>query len=48
MRNVERVLRMKEDKVFSWEEASKDFNYTPMSFEDGIRREVADYLGKRV
>ncbi|AIF53702.1 NAD(P)-dependent oxidoreductase [Pelosinus sp. UFO1] len=41
---IERVQRMSEDRCFSHEEAMKDFNYKPMSFEDGIEIEVKEYL----
>ena len=44
--SVEQVQRMKEDKIFSFEDAYKDFEYTPMSFKDGIRREVEEYINK--
>jgi nucleoside-diphosphate-sugar epimerase len=37
---VEQVLRMKEDKIFSYENAKHDFGYTPMKFKHGILREV--------
>ena len=40
----EQVLRMKEDKVFSWIDANKDFGYSPMAFKDGIRIEVDEFL----
>lgn len=43
--SVEQVLRMQEDKDFSHEEAAQDFGYNPLSFEDGIKREVQEYLG---
>ena len=41
---VEQVLRMKEDKVFSWHEAYSDFGFSPMSFKDGIRIEVDEFI----
>jgi len=41
---VEQVLRMKEDKAFSHEDAVHDFNYNPLSFEEGIQEEVIEYL----
>lgn len=41
---VEKVQRMSEDRCFSYEKASKDFNYSPESFEIGIKREVNEYL----
>jgi nucleoside-diphosphate-sugar epimerase len=40
----EKVQRLCESRIFSHEDASKDFGYAPVSFEDGIREEVADYL----
>src|ERR1017187_2669459 len=45
--NVEQVMRMNEDKVFSHEAAFRDFGYSPASFQDGIRWEVAEYLAGR-
>lgn len=42
--SVEQVLRMQEDKVFSHQKAFQDFNYTPCSFEEGIKAEVEEYL----
>jgi nucleoside-diphosphate-sugar epimerase len=41
---IERVQRMSEDRCFSHEEAKNDFGYNPESFEDGIAREVKEYL----
>jgi hypothetical protein len=35
---------MKEDKVFSWEDAYSDFGFSPMSFKDGIRIEVDEFI----
>ncbi len=47
--SVEQVLRMREDKAFSHEAAARDFGYNPVSFEEGIREEVQEFLtGKRV
>ena len=47
--SVEQVLRMREDKAFSHEAAARDFGYDPLSFEEGIREEVQEFLtGKRV
>jgi len=43
---VERVQRMGEDRSYPHAEAKKDFNYNPMSFEDGIKIEVNQYLKK--
>ena len=44
--SVEQVQRMTEDKIFPFDEAYKDFGYSPMSFKDGIRREVNELIGK--
>ncbi len=41
---VEKVQRMGEDRSYPHNEAKNDFNYKPMSFEDGIRMEVNQYL----
>ncbi|MEH7521658.1 NAD-dependent epimerase/dehydratase family protein [Bacillus sp. JJ1503] len=46
--SVEQVLRMQEDKAFSYVEASKDFEYSPLSFEDGIKGEVEEYLKSKL
>lgn len=40
--NVEQVLRMQEDKNFSHEEATKDFGYDPIGFEEGIKEEIGE------
>lgn len=37
---AEQVLRLNENKDFSHEEATKDFMYKPISFEEGIKLEV--------
>ena len=43
---IERVQRMGEDRSYPHAEAKKDFNYNPMSFEEGIQIEVNQYLKK--
>ena len=43
---VEKVQRMGEDRNYSHEEATKDFGYKPMTFEEGISIEVRQYLEK--
>lgn len=43
---VERVQRMGEDRSYPHAEAKKDFNYNPISFEEGIQIEVNQYLKK--
>ena len=37
---AEQVLRLNEDKSFSYEDAKRDFGFTSRSFEEGIRAEV--------
>lgn len=37
---AEQVLRLNEDKDFSYEVANKDLGYTPLSFEQGIKLEI--------
>ena len=41
----EQILRLNEDKVFSYAEAARDFDYSPLSFEDGIKLELEDSRG---
>jgi len=41
---VEQVLRMREDKTFSHNDASRDFNYLPMPFKDGINKEIDEFI----
>lgn len=38
---AEQVLRLNEDKSFSYEEAKRDFGFRPRSFEEGIRSEIS-------
>jgi nucleoside-diphosphate-sugar epimerase len=42
--SVEQVMRMNEDKAFSYDSAARDFGYRPLSFEEGIKDEVTEYL----
>lgn len=44
---AEQVLRLNEDKSFAYEEAQKDFGFTPRSFEEGIGLE-AENLKRKV
>ena len=37
---AEQVLRLNENKSFSYAEAQKDFAFSPLSFENGIRLEL--------
>ena len=41
---VEKVLRMGEDRSYSHDAAATDFGYMPEAFEEGLRREVAEYI----
>lgn len=41
--SVEQVMRMQEDKAFSHEAATRDFEFAPICFEDGIREEIEEY-----
>jgi uncharacterized protein YbjT (DUF2867 family) len=45
---VERVQRMSENRSFSHELATKDFNYSPSSFNDSLKDEVQIYLNSKV
>jgi nucleoside-diphosphate-sugar epimerase len=45
--SVEQVLRMQEDKDFKHDEATKDFGYLPISFYEGIKDEVNEYLSSK-
>jgi nucleoside-diphosphate-sugar epimerase len=38
---VEQIDRLHEDKAFDYGEAARDFGFSPRSFEDGVRLEVA-------
>jgi nucleoside-diphosphate-sugar epimerase len=42
--SVEQVLRMQEDKAFSFGAATRDFGYAPISFAEGIIGEVEEYV----
>jgi len=44
---IEKVQRMGEDRSYSHDNATRDFGYSPMTFEDGIKIEVAEYLGAK-
>lgn len=39
---AEQVLRLNEDKAFSYEEAQRDFGFSPRSFEEGIGAEIGN------
>lgn len=38
---AEQVLRLNENKAFSYKEAQQDFGFSPRSFEEGIRTEIS-------
>jgi nucleoside-diphosphate-sugar epimerase len=38
---AEQVLRLNENKNFSYEEAAKEFGFRPLGFEEGIRQEMS-------
>lgn len=44
---VERVQRMSENRNFSHELATKDFNYSPSSFDDSLNQEIQLYLNAK-
>lgn len=44
--NVEQVRRLQEDKVFSHEDAARDFGFSPMPFEEGIELELNEMRKK--
>lgn len=43
---VEQVLRLNEDKAFSYEDAARDLGFSPRSFEDGIKAMVSTLRAK--
>ena len=40
--NSDQIERMKIDKAYSYEEAEKDFGFSPMSFKEGINKEIIE------
>lgn len=40
---AEQVLRLNEDKSFSYEEAQRDFGFEPLAFVEGVRIELDDH-----
>jgi len=40
--NIERVQRLQEDKVFSYEKAVRDLDFSPISFEKGLKLEIEE------
>lgn len=45
---VEKVQRMAENRSYPHEEAKSDFDFKPMSFEEGIQIEVNQYLSSKI
>ncbi|HAM64179.1 MAG TPA: hypothetical protein DCP62_11250 [Erysipelotrichaceae bacterium] len=45
--SVEQVQRMQEDKAYDHDDATRDFGYDPMTFEEGIKIQVEEYLRKK-
>lgn len=45
---IERVQRMGEDRSYTHEDATRDFEYKPITFEEGIHIEVQQYLEKNL
>ena len=43
---VEKIQRMTENRSYSHEDAMRDFDYRPMSFQEGIKIEVKQYYDK--
>ena len=37
---AEQVLRLNEDKAFSWEAAAADFDFAPRTFAKGVEAEI--------
>ena len=44
---IEKVLRLGEDRVFSHEAGTRDFGYVPASFNEGLEREVKEFMEQR-
>lgn len=44
----EKVQRLCEPRVYSHQEATRDFGYEPRTFQEGVKNEVAEYLKKKV
>lgn len=38
--DIEKILRLQEDKVFLYEEAARDLGFSPLSFEEGVQLEI--------
>ena len=45
--NSSQVRRQGEDKIFSFDEATKDFNFNPIKIEEGLKLQIKDYLNSK-
>lgn len=43
---IEKVQRMREDRSYPHEDATRDFGYDPMTFVEGHKMEVDEYVKK--
>lgn len=43
----EKVQRLVESRTFSYEDATRDFGYKPLTFEEGIKSEIEEYLASK-
>ena len=43
----EKVQRLVEPRAFSHSEATKDFGYNPLNFEEGVKPEIEEYIKKK-
>ena len=43
---AEQLIRLNEDKAFSYEDAGRDFGYAPQALEEVLRREIDDIFGQ--
>ncbi len=44
---LEQVQRLNQDKVFSYEQAARDFGFAPLDFETAIKYEIEELTGRR-
>lgn len=40
----EKVQRLVEPRIFDYSDATRDFGYSPLSFEDGVKEEICEYI----
>ena len=40
--NSDQIERMKIDKNYSYEDAARDFGFSPMTFNEGIKKEIME------